>query len=60
MCFTTILEFPSTFIAAGIFRNYFFMGRRTCVQPPLLARLATVTLLLGGNLRPFELSVEIF
>ena len=25
MCFTTILEFPSTFIAADIFRNYFFM-----------------------------------
>ena len=46
MCSKTILEFTSTFIAADIFKNYFFMARRTCVQPPLLARLATVSVLL--------------
>ena len=41
MCSTTIIEFPG-FTAADIFRNYFFMARRMCVQPSLLARLATV------------------
>ena len=43
MCFKTILEFPSTFIAANIFKNYFFMVRRMCVQSSLLARLAMET-----------------
>jgi hypothetical protein len=46
MCSTTILEFTSTFIAADIFKNYFFMVKSICVQPPLLARLATVSVLL--------------
>ena len=31
------------FQEAMIFKNYFFMVRRTCVQPPLLARLAMAT-----------------
>ena len=49
MCFKTILEFTSTFIAADIFKNYFFMARRTCVQPSLLARLATASVLEAGG-----------
>ena len=32
-----------------IFRNYFFMARRMCVQPPLLARLAAVSVLEAGG-----------
>ena len=36
---------PKHFQEAMIFRNYFFMGRRTCVQPSLLACLATVLVL---------------
>ena len=46
MCFKTILEFTNTFIAADIFKNYFFVVKSTVVQPPLLARLATVLVLL--------------
>ena len=42
MCPTTILGFTSTFIAAEIFKNYFFMVKSTVVQPTLLAHLATV------------------
>jgi hypothetical protein len=38
MRFKTIMSFTSTFIAADIFRNYFFMVNITVVQPPLLAR----------------------
>ena len=45
MCSTTILEFTSTLHGANIFRNYFFMVRRMVVQPSLLARLATVSVL---------------
>ena len=45
MSSTTIIEFTSTFIAADIFKNYFFMVRRMCVQPPLLVRSATVSVL---------------
>ena len=37
------LKFQSHFHEAMIFRNYFFMARRMCVQSPLLARLATAT-----------------
>ena len=43
MCSTTIIAFTSTFIAADIFKNYFFMVKSICVQSPLLARLATVS-----------------
>ena len=43
MCSKTILEFTSTFSAPDIFRNYFFMAKSICVQPPLLARLAMAT-----------------
>ena len=49
MCSTTIIEFPSTFIAADIFKNYFFIVKSICVQPPLLARLATVSLCRAGG-----------
>ena len=49
MCFKTILEFPSTCIAADIFENYFSMVKSTVVQPPLLARLATVSVLEAGG-----------
>ena len=52
MCSTTIIEFTSTSIAADIFRNYFFMARRMCVQPSLLARLATVSVLLEAGGKP--------
>ena len=45
MCSTTIIEFTSTFTAAGISKNYFFMAKSTVVQPPLLARFATVSVL---------------
>ena len=40
---TTIMEIPKHFQEAMIFRNYFFMVKSTVVQPPLLARLATVS-----------------
>jgi hypothetical protein len=40
------MSFPSTFIAADIFKNYFSMVKSTVVQPPLLPRLATVSVLL--------------
>ena len=49
MCSETILEFTSTFIAADIFKNYFSMVNSICVQPPLLARLATVSVLEAGG-----------
>ena len=49
MCSKTILEFTSTFIAADIFKNYFFMAESICVQPPLPARLATVLVLEAGG-----------
>ena len=32
-----------------IFRNYFFMVKSTVVQPPLLARLATVSVCRAGG-----------
>ena len=43
MCFTTIIVIHTHFQKATIFRNYFFMVKSICVQPPLLARLATVS-----------------
>ena len=46
MIFTTIMEIQKHFQEAMIFENYFLMARRMCVQPPLLARLATVLVLL--------------
>ena len=49
MCSKTILEFTSTSTAADISQNYFFMVRRMCVQPSLLARLATVLVLEAGG-----------
>ena len=36
------MEIHKHFQKAMIFKNHFFMARRTCVQPSLLARLATV------------------
>ena len=42
MCSKTIIAFPSTFIAAEIFKNYFFMVEFIVVRWSLLARLATV------------------
>ena len=49
MFFTTIMIIPKHSQKAMIFRNYFFMARRTVVQPPLLARLATVSVLEAGG-----------
>jgi hypothetical protein len=46
MFFTTIIVIHKHFHEAMIFRNYFFMVKSICVQPPLLARLATVLVLL--------------
>ena len=46
MCSTAIIVIPTHFQKAMIIRNYFFMVRRMCVQPSLLARLATVSVLL--------------
>jgi len=43
MCSTTIILIPNHFKEAMIFRNYFFMVKSTVVQPPLLVRLATVS-----------------
>jgi hypothetical protein len=40
---TTIMEIHKHFREAMIFKNYFFMVKSTVVQPPLLARLATVS-----------------
>ena len=37
---------PKHFQKAMILKNYFFMVKSTVVQPPLLARLATVSVLL--------------
>ena len=42
MTSTTMFEFPSTFIVAKIFKNYFVMVKSICAQSPLLVRLATV------------------
>ena len=49
MYFTTILELQSTLHGAMIFRNNFFMVKSTVVQPPLLARLATVSVCRAGG-----------
>jgi len=46
---TTIMEIPKHFQEAMIFRNYFFMVKSTVVQPPLLARLATVSVCRAGG-----------
>ena len=46
MCSTTIIVIHTHFQNAMILKNYFFMARRMCVQPSLLARLATVLVLL--------------
>ena len=46
MFFIKIMEIPKHFQKAMIFRNYFFMVKSTVVQQPLLARLATVSVLL--------------
>ena len=46
MFFTTIMEIHKHFQEVMIFRNYFFMAKSTVVQPPFLARLATVSVLL--------------
>ena len=43
MFFTTIMEIHNHFQKTMIFKNYFFMVKSTVVQPPLLARLATVS-----------------
>ena len=43
MFFKTIMEIHTHFQEAMIFRNYFFMAKSTVVQPPLLVRLATVS-----------------
>ena len=43
MCSKTIIVIPKHFQDAMTFRNYFCMVRSTVVQPPLLARLATVS-----------------
>ena len=43
MFFTTISIIHKHFHEPNIFKNYFFMARRTCVQPSLLARLAMAT-----------------
>ena len=45
MFFTIIMIIHKHFQEAMIFRNYFFMVKSTVVQPPLLARLATVSVL---------------
>ena len=45
MCFTTLLGFLSTFIAADIFKNLFPMVEFIVVRRSLLARLATVSVL---------------
>ena len=37
------MEIPKHFQEAMIFKNYFFMVKSICVQPPLLARLASVS-----------------
>ena len=42
MCFTTIIEIHKHFQSTITSRNHFFMVKSICVQPPLLARLATV------------------
>ena len=58
MFFKTIMEIPKHFQEAMISKNYFFIVKSTVVQPPLLARLATVlvfTLFLERNLLPVEL-----
>ena len=49
MCSTTFVVIHEHFQGAMIFRNYFFMARRTCVQLSLLARLATVSVLEAGG-----------
>ena len=41
--FKTISIINKHFQGAMIFKNYFFMVKSTVVQPPLLARLATVS-----------------
>ena len=46
MCFKTIMSFTSTFIAADISKNYFVVVEFTAVRWSLLARLATVSVLL--------------
>ena len=43
---STIIVIPKHFQNTMTFRNFFFMARRMCVQPSLLARLATVSVLL--------------
>ena len=52
MFFTTIMEIHTHFQEAMIFRNYFFMAWRMCVQPSLLARLATVLVLCQAGGKP--------
>ena len=43
--FSTIIVIPKHFQEAMVFRNNFFMVKSICVQPPLLARLASVSVL---------------
>ena len=52
MLSTTIIVIPKHFQEAMIFENYFFIVKNTVVQPPLLARLATVLVLLEAGGKP--------
>ena len=52
MFFTTILIIHKHFQNAMTFRNNFFMVKSTVVQPPLLARLATVSVLWQTSGKP--------
>ena len=46
---TPIIVIHKHFQEAMIFKNYFFMVKSTVVQPPLLVRLATVSVLEAGG-----------
>ena len=43
MCFTTIIVIHTTLSVLNVLQKLIFHGRRTCVQPSLLARLAMET-----------------
>ena len=49
MFFTTFMIIPKHFQGAMIFKNYVFIVKSTAVQPTLLARLATVSVLEAGG-----------
>ena len=49
MFFETIMIIYKHFQKAMIFKNDFFMVKSICAQPPLLARLATVSVLEAGG-----------